>query len=195
VPFGQGFLRTLGSQNYNCSGTLCDPAHTKGDTGGEFVAAYSMNLTFLHEGDWYVPVDDLLKIYNYAPQWVNKTVNASAIEECSLLFKVATLAIKDAGVAIYPEQVQPAPFLPEHYNDFFLGGIDDNAVWSGFMWNRMMGWALNGPPQGPLPPLVSKSEVRPGKNEWRIPKKMYIDVTGVVEVADGHVITCSSRPR
>ena len=159
VPFGQGFLRTLGSQDYDCNGTLCDIAHSKGDTGGEFVAAYTMNLTFLHEGEWYVPVDDLLKIYNYAPQYVNKTVNASAIEDCSLLFKLATVAIKDAGAAIYPEQVRPAPFLAEHYNDFFLGGIDDNAVWSGFMWNRMIGWALNGPPQGPLPPLVSAAEV------------------------------------
>lgn len=161
VPFGQGFLRTLGSQDYNCSGSLCDTAHGKGDHGGEFVAAYTMPLGFYHPTEWYVPVQDLVEIYHYAPNFVNMTVNASAIEDCSLLFAAASLAVKDAGAADYPDQVKPAPFLAERYADYFLGGIDDMAVWTSFMWNRMMGWALHGPPSGHLPQAdVTPAEVR-----------------------------------
>ena len=151
VPTGQGFLRTLGAQNYNCTGDLCSIAHSEGDAGGEFVAAYQLNLTFLHSLQWYVPVQDLVNIYSYAPQWVNRTVNASSIEKCSLLFQAATIAMQDAGALAYPVEVQPAPFLPESYMDFTVGGLDDNSAWTGFMWNRMLRWAQHGPPDGTLP--------------------------------------------
>lgn len=123
----------------------------KGDTGGEFVAAYTMNLTFLQPGSWYVPTQDLIEIYKYAPQWVNFTVNASAIENCLLIFKAAVWAIEDVGALAFPEEVKNAPFLPENYVDYYLGGLDDMSVWSSIMWNRMVSWALQGPPNGTLP--------------------------------------------
>lgn len=122
------------------------------------MAAYSLNLTFLQPGSWYVPTQDLVNIYHYAPKWVNMTVNASAIDDCLLLFKVATWAMKDVGALAFPEEVQAAPFLPEYYMNYYIGGIDDNAVWSSFMWNRMLSWARHGPPNGTLPEAARTKE-------------------------------------
>eukprot|EP00042_Codosiga_hollandica_P054489 m.738714 g.738714 ORF g.738714 m.738714 type:complete len:865 (+) comp58911_c0_seq1:2-2596(+) len=154
VPFGQGFLRTMGSQNYNCSGQLCDTAHTEGDTGGEFVAAYQTNLSFYEPARWYIPTKDLVKIYTYAPQFVNITVEASWIDDCSAIFFTGSEAIKAFGADLYGLEVAPAPFLGEQYIDFFLGGVDDMAAWSAFMWNRMLSWVID-PPTNPLPPMES----------------------------------------
>jgi hypothetical protein len=52
-----------------------------------------------------------------------------------------------------PPQAMHAPFLPQEYQDFFVGGMDDNSVWSASMWNRMLSWARHGPPPAPLPPV------------------------------------------
>jgi hypothetical protein len=104
--------------------------------------AYTQDLSYYEPLEWYVPVADLIKIYTYAPNYVNKTVNASAIEDCSLLFATGSLAIKDFGALIYPEIIGPAPFLSESFMDYFLGGMDDNAAWSSFMWNRSVASCL-----------------------------------------------------
>lgn len=37
--------------------------------------------------------------------------------------------------------------LLETYVDFPVGGVDDNAAWTGFMWNRFAKWVSEGPPE------------------------------------------------
>ncbi len=59
------------------------------------------------------------------------------------------------GTSIFGDLVYPllAPYvggtLLEQYLDFHLGGIDDDAAWTGFMWNRFADWVSNGPPDTP----------------------------------------------
>ncbi len=75
---------------------------------------------------------------------------------------IGSVAIKDFGRLVFGPYVAPAPFLPEQLLDYFLGGIDDNAVWSSFMWSRMLDWAINGPPSPPLPPFMRPRPSAPG---------------------------------
>jgi hypothetical protein len=46
VPEGQGFIRQLGEADFNCTGDLCAAAHTAADTGGEFMAAHEVDLSW-----------------------------------------------------------------------------------------------------------------------------------------------------
>ena len=94
----------------------------------------------------------MVEIYHYAPHLVNKTVTPSAIEECEALFFSASWAIKKFGASLFAEEVKSAPFLPLQFQDFFMGGMDDNSAWTAFMWNRMLSWARHSPPPAPLPP-------------------------------------------
>ena len=106
---------------------------------------------------------DLVQIYAYNPSLVNVTVEPQWIIDCGALFMIGTDAIKTFGADIYLLEVGPAPFLPEQYLEFFLGGIDDMAVWSSFMWNRMLSWVMQ-PPTPPLPPMkedLGKSRLSP----------------------------------
>lgn len=42
--------------------------------------------------------------------------------------------------------------LLEEYFDFPVGGVDDDAAWTGFMWNRLAEWLVYGPPPPDPPP-------------------------------------------
>jgi hypothetical protein len=61
VPSGEGIIRTMGFADFNCTdGDLCGTAHSAADTGGEFAAAQSLNLS------WYPQVRSLefICLYN-----------------------------------------------------------------------------------------------------------------------------------
>lgn len=53
IPSGEGLIRTMGYADFNCTdGDLCSVAHSAADTGGEFSAAASMNIS------WYPTVSN-----------------------------------------------------------------------------------------------------------------------------------------
>jgi hypothetical protein len=90
IPSGEGLIRTMGYADFHCvNGDLCGEAHSACDTGGEFVAAATLNISWYPEETWYIPVDDLVNIYALLnstgdgplvkPQW---------IEECAIVFYV-----------------------------------------------------------------------------------------------------------
>lgn len=55
IPDGEGIIRTMGYADFNCTdGSLCGIAHSAADTGGEFAAAASMNLS------WYPRVSSIM---------------------------------------------------------------------------------------------------------------------------------------
>jgi hypothetical protein len=69
-----------GVSSHGTSRVWCVPA----DTGGEFVAAYETDLSIIDPDSWVVPTNDLVGIFAVEGQ----VVNASAIDECHLIFYV-----------------------------------------------------------------------------------------------------------
>jgi hypothetical protein len=122
--------------DFNCTGDLCSVAHSAADGGGEFVATYQLNIGFEAPQSWIVPTQDLVSIYKIR----GDVVNASAIDECHLLFFAGEWAVKTLGWVIFQMETEKAPFLVEHYLDLPLGGVDDMSVWTARMWNRFASW-------------------------------------------------------
>jgi hypothetical protein len=148
VPSGEGLIRTMGFTDFNCTnGDLCQIAHTAADTGGEFAAAKLLNISW-YPTQWYVPTDDLVNIY----AMVNITVQPSWINECAVLFYLGSFAVSKFGDIIYDRIMasRVGNLLLEEYVDFPVGGIDDDAAWTSFMWNRFADWVSNGPPDDPV---------------------------------------------
>ena len=137
------------------------------------MAAAMLNLTWYPEGKWYIPTNDLVEIYAMLnasgngplvePQWIN---------ECAVIFYAGSWGVSLFGDLLYPVL---APYLGslllENYLDFHLGGIDDDAAWTGFMQNRFADWVSNGPPDEPpnrwMDKLASASDRRTQRSLMR----------------------------
>ena len=76
-----------------------------------------------------------------------------------ILSTVGSFAISRLGDIIYDLVIAPkvGSVLLEEYIDFPVGGIDDDAAWTGFMWNRFADWVVNGTPD--VPPNFSTNTV------------------------------------
>ena len=167
VAAPQGFIEQLGTSNFNCSGDLdCRDrtAHKTCDIGGEFVAAWELDLEFYEPDEWLVPVDDLVAIFAYANSTLNSSdacyqgnicfplVEAQWIKDCAYLYGVGSWAVKEFGAVIWPFWEQTAlngagaPHLTEAFLTWPVGGMDDDAMWTSGMWNRWESWLENGPP-------------------------------------------------
>lgn len=106
----------MGGIDFNCTG-LCGTAHTAADTGGEFIAAYASSLLWDDPNNWDVPAGDLVNIYALA----NRTVNASDINQCTLIFYAGSWAIRLLGALIEPLEINGAPTFTENFLDLPLG--------------------------------------------------------------------------
>jgi hypothetical protein len=76
-----------------------------------------------------------------------------------------TLILGSFGVSRFGDLIYPllAPTLGgllwDNYFDFPVGGIDDNAAWTSFMWNRFADWLIYGPPPPDPPPNNSRRKL------------------------------------
>ncbi|XP_071955087.1 phosphatidylinositol-glycan-specific phospholipase D-like [Antedon mediterranea] len=133
----QGFLATMGQVNFFGSFSA---AHPVGDEGGDVVAQFEFDTGYIGEiSEWYLPIQDLVNIYQEYYQ-ANK-VDASLIEECSALMFLGRLGEKLAISKLYRSYASKSPFLIEDYQDYFLGGVDDMAVWTTNLWRTSL-WML-----------------------------------------------------
>ena len=152
IPSGEGLIRTMGFADFNCTdGDLCQIAHSAADTGGEFAAGQTLDLSWYPNRKWFVPTTDLVNIYaimNASGQ--GPLVESQWINECAVIFYAGSYGTSIFGDLVYPLL---APYvggtLLSSYLDFHCGGIDDNAAWTGFMWNRFADWVSSGPPDTP----------------------------------------------
>jgi glycosylphosphatidylinositol phospholipase D len=138
TPLGQGFLKALGGTNYGCNGTLCEVAHSAGDTGAEFMVAAEFDLSWMQR-EWFLPLRDLEAIYAS----LNFTVNATVVQRCFAMFFLASHAEKIAGAALYPKYATPSPFMLEQVQQHPVGGLVDNAIFSVLKWGQVIGWLQN----------------------------------------------------
>ncbi|XP_053458035.1 phosphatidylinositol-glycan-specific phospholipase D isoform X2 [Nycticebus coucang] len=120
----QGFLRTMGAIDFQGS---YSEAHSAGDFGGDVLSQFEFNFNYLAR-HWYVPVKDLLGIYEklYGHQAITKDV----IVECSYLQFLEMHGEMLAVSKLYPTYSTKSPFLVEQFQEYFLGGLDDMAFWT-----------------------------------------------------------------
>uniref|UniRef100_A0A8C5L0V2 Phosphatidylinositol-glycan-specific phospholipase D n=1 Tax=Jaculus jaculus TaxID=51337 RepID=A0A8C5L0V2_JACJA len=98
----QGFLRTMGAIDFQGS---YSEAHSAGDFGGDVLSQFEFDYNYLSR-HWYVPIKDLLGIYE-------KLYGRSVITK-----------------KLYSTYSTKSPFLVEQFQEYFLGGLDDMAFWS-----------------------------------------------------------------
>ncbi|XP_033118373.1 phosphatidylinositol-glycan-specific phospholipase D-like [Anneissia japonica] len=136
----QGFLATMGQINFFGS---FPAAHDVGDEGGDVVTLFEFDTRFIGEiSEWYIPVQDLVAIYQ--EYYEAHMVNATLIEECSALMFLGRLGEKLAVAKLYPSYASKSPYLIEEFQDYFLGGVDDMAVWTTNIWRASLFMLQNG---------------------------------------------------
>ncbi|XP_051025324.1 phosphatidylinositol-glycan-specific phospholipase D [Acomys russatus] len=120
----QGFLRTMGAIDFHDS---YPEAHSAGDFGGDVLSQFEFNFNYLSR-HWYVPIKDLLRIYDnlYGRQVITKDV----IVDCTYLQFLEMHGEMLAVSKLYSTYSTKSPFLVEQFQEYFLGGLDDMAFWS-----------------------------------------------------------------
>ncbi|XP_019619337.1 PREDICTED: phosphatidylinositol-glycan-specific phospholipase D-like [Branchiostoma belcheri] len=136
----QGFLSTMGDVNFHGS---FSSAHSVGDPGGDVVGTFEWDLDYIHTvSDWYVPVQDLVDIYR---EFYGKPImDASIVEECTAIMFLARLGERLVFSKLFPELSRTSPFLIEEFQSYFLGGVDDMAVWTANIWHHAIHMLDNG---------------------------------------------------
>nr|XP_022318177.1 phosphatidylinositol-glycan-specific phospholipase D-like [Crassostrea virginica] len=129
----QGFLPTMGFMNFHGS---YSNAHPVGDFGGDVWNAYGLLAKDdnLHPDKyWYVPVDDLFKIYQefYGKIRIDKTT----IELCSAQMLLAGIAEVLLGSEAFLAVANDTDFLIDNELEYFQGGLTDMASLTTRKWS------------------------------------------------------------
>uniref|UniRef100_Q8R2H5 Phosphatidylinositol-glycan-specific phospholipase D n=1 Tax=Rattus norvegicus TaxID=10116 RepID=PHLD_RAT len=120
----QGFLRTMGAIDFYDS---YSEAHSAGDFGGDVLSQFEFNFNYLSRR-WYVPIQDLLRIYDNL--YGRKVITKNVIVDCTYLQFLEMHGEMLAVSKLYSTYSTKSPFLVEQFQDYFLGGLDDMAFWS-----------------------------------------------------------------
>ncbi|XP_070194975.1 phosphatidylinositol-glycan-specific phospholipase D-like isoform X2 [Littorina saxatilis] len=128
----QGFLDAMGAINFHGS---FDTAHPIGDVGGDIMTVFEFNISHMpYVEEWYIPVDDLYNIYTelFGAAVMPKDV----IEACTLELFAERFGEKLAIDKLYADYAGKSPYLVDELTDYFLGGLDDMAVWTQNVWQE-----------------------------------------------------------
>ncbi|XP_069469728.1 phosphatidylinositol-glycan-specific phospholipase D [Ambystoma mexicanum] len=120
----QGFLRAMASIDFHGS---YQEAHRAGDFGGDVLSQYELNFNYL-KAHWYVPVTDLMNIYEV--YYGRRAITEGAIIDCTYLQFLEMYGETVAVSKLFPTYARKSPFLVDRFHDYFLGGLDDMAFWS-----------------------------------------------------------------
>jgi len=130
-------------------------AHSKADTGGEFVLKFISDRSGKAEPRWLVPSEFLSQAYSSYYQGYQ--VPPGDMDRCMLLGFAGIWANQLLGDLALPF-VQNSPFLVEEYENHFLGGLNDMATWTSSCWGDLVRW-IEG--EGPARPMCTLME-----NQW-----------------------------
>ena len=138
-----GFLQSMADANFHGQFGV---AHPIGDVGGDVVGSLEWNKSFVSDVSWYVPSTDLAEIYKryYAAQGRSRNVTATVIETCTTLLFLARFGEKIAFEKLFDDYAKKSPFLVEELNQFYIGGLDDNAAWTTLLWHDAITMIHNG---------------------------------------------------
>ncbi|XP_041456952.1 phosphatidylinositol-glycan-specific phospholipase D-like [Lytechinus variegatus] len=167
----QGFLTTMGDINF--FGSFPD-AHSVGDEGGDVLSEAELDLQYIRTlSNWYVPVKDLYEIYKI---YYNNTVimQEDVIVECTAILFLARLGEKLALSKLYMDYSSKSPFMVEEFESYFLGGVDDMAVWSQRLWHDTIDMLEHGTdvcevPHNPIYINCSHNAIKPMPKRLKTP--------------------------
>ncbi|PVD23836.1 hypothetical protein C0Q70_17110 [Pomacea canaliculata] len=129
----QGFLQAMAALNFH---GIFDAAHSVGDYGGDVLAQFEFDMTYMpYFTEWYVPVDDLFAIY--IELYGTTRLPRDVIVSCTAELYAERLGEKLAMAKLYPYIAVKSPFMLSQLSDYFLGGIDDMSVWTENTWQKV----------------------------------------------------------
>jgi glycosylphosphatidylinositol phospholipase D len=153
-----GFLEVMGKQNFNGSfGTAHDQ-----EVAGDFILTRSHDTEWFGD-NWEIPSSDLSEIYKrrgYSVSssiiWFNAKIVLGAASE---LLNLGGERIE----ATYTNYADKSPFLIEHFQDYFVGGLDEMAVSTYWRWLEVFEWFEKGVPEnmkplGEIEPVIKEPE-------------------------------------
>jgi len=130
----QGYIQALGEANYYLRNAGYNSTHHgEADTGGEFMAAYELDLSFLHN-TWVLPAEDLVEVFKL----LKYEIPAYVIQLCNAELYAEVMAIKYGGRILYPVFADGAPFMVDFFQDYWLGGLNDMALWTSECWPNVL---------------------------------------------------------
>ena len=159
---GQGFVRVLSAANLNGTGTT-DNNEGPANMAGDFHMSFSTDQQWLHPWQRQYPLEKILEVYHL---YGKPNVTLKSLETCKAIFDLGLWAEQIFGkfLFIYQSSFHDyVPFVAEHDLSLPIGGIDDMAVWSTWVWERVARWFDDGAPPNPSPNAGDDSGV-PGES-------------------------------
>ncbi|XP_066480549.1 phosphatidylinositol-glycan-specific phospholipase D [Tiliqua scincoides] len=117
----QGFLHAMAAMDFHGS---YSEAHTAGDFGGDVLSQFELDFNYL-ETSWYVPVKDLMSIYE--EYYGKEVITEGTIVDCTYLLLLQLCGEMITVSKLYSFYAKKSPFLVDKFHEYFLGGVDDMA--------------------------------------------------------------------
>ncbi|KAM8966945.1 phosphatidylinositol-glycan-specific phospholipase D [Pelodytes ibericus] len=124
LDIDQGFLSAMGKIDFH--GSYAE-AHDAGDFGSDVLSQFELDFGYL-ESKWYIPVKDLVNIYEEF--YGTAVIEERTIIDCTYILFVQMYGESIAISKLFPTYARKSPFLVERFQEYFLGGVDDMAFWS-----------------------------------------------------------------
>ncbi|XP_062986517.1 phosphatidylinositol-glycan-specific phospholipase D isoform X2 [Elgaria multicarinata webbii] len=145
----QGFLRAMAAVDFHGS---YSEAHAAADFGGDVLSQFELDFSYL-DPRWYVPVKDLLSIYEEL--YGQEMITENAIVDCTYLQLLELYGEISVVAKLYPFYAGKSPFLVDKFHEYFLGGVDDMAFSSNNIFQSTSQMLTNGTsdcfiPENPL---------------------------------------------
>ena len=138
-----GFLQAMADANFH---GVFHPTEEAGDSGADIVGSLEWNNAYLENLTWYLPSKDLQEIYHryYLQHGGTWNITTTILEQCGTLLYLGRFAEKLAADKVFPLRAKVSPFLVEELSEYFIGGVDDMAAWTGILWDDTIMMLENG---------------------------------------------------
>jgi len=138
----QGFIQAMANSDFDAQGQpYSSIVHNDADTGGEFMCAHDMDLSFILS-DWNFPASDVVDIYK---QLGIENLDDLILRACNDELYIEVQAItKLPSELLYFMYAERSSFLVDNIQNWWLGGIDDMAMWTSYCWNFVIEWIETG---------------------------------------------------
>ena len=153
---GQGMVRVVSSFNLGHPGTS-DDDETPANMAADFAVSWLLDESQILPWEREYPLESIVQIYRLTPTLKDGSKNytdvtVEALEECKVLFDLGLWAEKVFGQVLFEDEyAAKVPVMAERLLDLPIGGVDDMAVWTGWVWERIARWLDDGPPPNPGP--------------------------------------------